>query len=494
MPAEGKISLDASQYQRTLEEVKSKTAKTSDDMTKSVDNFGKSVGKSANAVSALSSEVGSSFGTISKVIGAAVSGPIALLIASIGVAVSVAKNAWDSLTESTEEYSSRLDKVSSLEQKRYKDLVQAQKEEEGYLERLNELSESETHSNEEKDEAVTLIAKLNERYGDLGITIDEVTGKIIGLGNAERKVNEQHKKELMKSLQDQLDAEKAKSDAETTNYFVGGTGSKVLNWLGGKYQSSVDYAEEVKNTPLEKRRDEILGMMRHSQLNKDELDYYSKQLDHLNTMIDLQKRLNSMKETGVETEAEHARVLKESSQKASEQEKARKAKEAEEQKAWEAELARQEEEERKANERASRKAEQDAKIEKQKKENWEQFNVNQAFSLREQAMRASGQGKQADIDSAIWQATQTKGEALTGDEYSRIVEMTKARSELASLQVASPLNYAPRVNSLIARGGSEAPVKMPKVEELQSRTLSNVEKILLTSERILGSIDDWITI
>lgn len=495
MPAEGKISLDASQYQRTLEEVKSQTAKASNDMSRSVNDFGKTVGKAGSAISSLGSEVGSTFGNIGKVISGVVSGPVGFLIASIGVAIATAKKIYDTLTQSSEEYASQLQAMNTLEQNHYKALVQTQKEEDSYLERLNELRGKESLANEEKDEALTLIGLLETKYGDLGVKIDETTGKIVGFGNAQRKVNEEQKKELLRSLENQLDLEQSSSNAETRNYFVGGKGQQASLWLKGDLQGSKDYAEQSINTPIQERRDLYAGILRNAKnLNSDEIDFYRKQVEHFDKIIDLQNRINSLKETGKETEAEHVAVLRERAKAAAEEEAAEQAArdkaEAEEldrqrkqYEGYQAQIQKQAEEERKAHE---------AKMQQEK--SWAEYQQNNERSFRELILRKTGRGQQADIENAVLDATNAKGSDLTGDEYNRIVELTKARYELNNLQSASPVNYAPRVNSLLARGGSEAPVKMPKVEDLQSRTLSSVEKIQVTADRILGSIDDWITI
>jgi hypothetical protein len=77
-----------------------------------------------------------------------------------------------------------------------------------------------------------------------------------------------------------------------------------------------------------------------------------------------------------------------------------------------------------------------------------------------------------------------------------VIERVKMRRALSASMEPSlaPQIFAPRVNDLIARGGSAAPVKMPKVEDLQSRTLSSVDKIGLTANRILNNINEWLTV
>ena len=114
MPATGKITLDASDYKKTLEEVKTKTVTASNDMSKAVKKFGGDVGGAGKAVSALSFEVGSSFGQIGRVIGAVASGPVAIL-AAFGALMAAGVKLWDELTISSEEYQAKLEKQVEME-------------------------------------------------------------------------------------------------------------------------------------------------------------------------------------------------------------------------------------------------------------------------------------------------------------------------------------------------------------------------------------------
>lgn len=58
------------------------------------------------------------------------------------------------------------------------------------LERLQELSVKQNHSNAEIQEAVYIAERLNNAYSGLGLTVDETTGKIIGLSKAFQKMTE----------------------------------------------------------------------------------------------------------------------------------------------------------------------------------------------------------------------------------------------------------------------------------------------------------------
>ena len=59
-----------------------------------------------------------------------------------------------------------------------------------YLERLATINTYETVDNATKQEAIRIIDMLTRKYGDLGLSLDETTGKIIGLTEAIKKQNE----------------------------------------------------------------------------------------------------------------------------------------------------------------------------------------------------------------------------------------------------------------------------------------------------------------
>ena len=80
------------------------------------------------------------------------------------------------------------------------------------LKELAELSEKETLNNGEMEEANRLIKTLTEKYGDLGISIDATTGKIVGMTSATKKMSEAQKAVLQAAL-----ARKARSTSSAVN-------------------------------------------------------------------------------------------------------------------------------------------------------------------------------------------------------------------------------------------------------------------------------------
>jgi hypothetical protein len=70
-----------------------------------------------------------------------------------------------------------------------------------YFKRLAELNQLEKLSNLEKMEAIAIINALTKTYGDLGISIDQATGKIINLNQAFELLKQRDHQQKIKSAE-----------------------------------------------------------------------------------------------------------------------------------------------------------------------------------------------------------------------------------------------------------------------------------------------------
>ena len=69
----------------------------------------------------------------------------------------------------------------------------------GYMDRLIEISRYEEIDNATKQEAIRIISLLTSKYGDLGLSIDSTTGKVLGLVEAIEQFN---KKQIQREVED----------------------------------------------------------------------------------------------------------------------------------------------------------------------------------------------------------------------------------------------------------------------------------------------------
>jgi hypothetical protein len=361
---------------------------------------------------------------------------------------------------------------------------------------LTELASRENKTNEEQDEAATITKLLSERYGDLGISVNKATGEFADLETAIKKINAAQRGQMLDKMADQIAKLQVKSDALAKKHIGGNLFSDIWEGIGLTSNLAQSNREEYLKKDSAGKLAYALDMVNGGAKTEDSIRFWSEQVDTLTEIIDLEKRMDNLRKAGAETEKE---IL---SQKKAISEESRKAQE-EEEAAWESRVAqldeeakRQEEIDRKHGEALQKELEKEQQIVAERKKGAELRRTNDIASLRGMALRATGQDERADIEDAIWAETQAQGVPLDKATKADIAARVKARRALqAAMQNStSPELYAPRVNSLIARGGSSAPVKMPKVEELQSKQLDAQNKTNQIANRILNQMDGWNTI
>lgn len=481
MPATAKITADTSDYEQKIAAVKQKTVNASAEMSRAVNNFGKDVQKAGGVVASVSSEISGSLGQVGKVIGAVAAGPVAILTAAIGAIAAVGVKVWDQLTVSAEEYQNRLEKQVALEEKRLAKMREQQGEEDAYMERLKELSTQESLSNAEKEEAAFLLETLSKRYGDFSASIDETTGKIRGLAEAEIRLNEIQKQQMVKSLENVTKTQGERINKEYENIITPGFWGKLGNafsFNGVNYDVEVNKFRSMGFSNINNQR-EFVNQQFKSATTKEEQDKWYSLLQLIDKQIEDLDKLNNLRKTDEETAKQHAETLK----KNSETEKKAVAEQIAVQKTQNDQNKKYAEEQHRADMAAIRdlealKREQNARAKEQQ-------------SFRSMALRATGQGRQAAREEAVLEAFQRKGSELNADEYRKAVRFADARFGLENPNLLPVQDFTPRVNSLIARGGSDAPVSMPKIEDLQSQTLTNVKTIRELAAKFLTAAESW---
>ena len=481
MPATGKITLDASDYKKTLEEVKTKTVTASNDMSKAVKKFGGDVGGAGKAVSALSSEVGSSFGQIGRVIGAVASGPVAILAAAFGALMAAGVKLWDELTISSEEYQAKLEKQVEMEEKRMAKLREQQSEEDSYMERLKQLSTQESLSNAEKEEAAFLLETLSKRYKDFSAEIDEATGKITGLTEAEMKLNELQKQQKIKQLETVTQTNSKRIEKEYENIITPGFWGKLGNafsFNGVNYGVEVDKFRSMGFSNINDQRNFVYSKFNGS-TTKEEQDQWYALLQLIDKQIEDLEKLKSLRKTDEETVKEHAETMK----KSSETERKEIDSQAAAWKSYNDDRVKAEQEARRSDAAAERALNEFLREEHAKQKEQQSF--------RSMALKAVGLGGQAAREEALLEAEYRNGGPLAGDQYDQVVRFANAKFRLENFQFNAPQDFAPRVNSLVARGGSDAPVSMPKIEDLQAQTLTNVKTIKDLAAKFLSAAEAW---
>ena len=494
MAAVGKITLDKSEYVRQINEVKSLTVNATDEMSKGFKTYGTEVNKAGIAMRFVSAELGGQIVSLGRAFQVLAAGKIAVVVAAIGAAFVGLKKAIDQTTVSMKEQSQILDARIQAGNKELEQLRARQSEEDGYIERLSELSERENKTNEEQTEAAKLTKILTDRYADLGLSVDKTTGEFTDLEAAIRKLNAAQREQALDKLAEQIAMLQSKSDALAKQHIGGNLVSNIYEALGGTSLLAQSNREEYVKGTTEQKLD-YAKRARDSATTEDNIRFWAEQVDALTEIKNLEERMDKLKKRGAETDKEIAEQAKKTSEDAAN--------------AAKKELA---DVERLANAEAQREAEREKNVQKEMQDYAKRLNEeeklakankkrldDQRVNLRFMAMDALGMKEQSAVDSALFAEANARGTSVAALDHETVKTVTNTTLQRLALENAmqastSPEMYAPRVNSLIARGGSSAPVKMPKVEELQSKQLNVLERTSRIANQILRNTEDWNTI
>lgn len=321
MAAVGTVTLKTEQYETMLEKIKQKTESASGSMSQSMGKVGSQLGKAGGVLKSLGASIGSSFGALSSIISGITAGPLAAFSAAIGAAVALGAEIWDKMTMSASEYAAELERVSREAEKTHQSMMKQMDEDAGYMDRLAELAKKENLSNEAKTEAAALIQMLTSRYGDLGIEIDAVTGRITGMDAAQDKFLQKQREMKSASLQRQIDA----SEKSTTSKAMTATngmaiGEETLQKFGLSWRGMSDARATVagvfNNEPLEKQLEFATKMRDDVSKTKDDKANWQAVIDELLKRMDLRDQKKMLEDTSYETEAKAAAAARRKTQEA----------------------------------------------------------------------------------------------------------------------------------------------------------------------------------
>ncbi|MBR4663275.1 MAG: hypothetical protein IKO93_05320, partial [Lentisphaeria bacterium] len=127
---------------------------------------------------------------------------------------------------------------------------------EAALRELSELSNVEKMSIAQKTEAIALIAKLNKQYGDLGIRIDQVSGKITGLDRAMISKLQKNKDRRLREIDAQIKELSAARDQQDKIISKESAWSRVIQ--GGTEQTQEalqkreDFSKQIRELMIQR--------------------------------------------------------------------------------------------------------------------------------------------------------------------------------------------------------------------------------------------------
>ena len=139
-----------------------------------------------------------------------------------------------------------------------------------YLKQLEQYSSRESLSNTNKAEAKKIIGELTKAYGDLGIKLDETTGKLTGVDSAMIKKAEKDKSQRIKALEAELreiqnenEQQAALRDKAGIPVWFGGNarlgGKDTILAAGKKIEENNKRAGEIRRQLHEERKKDPRG-------------------------------------------------------------------------------------------------------------------------------------------------------------------------------------------------------------------------------------------
>lgn len=311
MAIKAKFSVDNREMKKGLQEVDQQAKKTGANIKSSMENAGKGF-ESVN-------KLGGKLGGVAKNLVEAFTGalsPIGLATAAIAALGTLAVKVWDMMTVSAEEYAMKASNAVEKANKNLEETFKQQEADSSYLERLKELSQAENMSNAMKMEAAELISLLTKRYGDLGISIDMATGKIIGLDEAQRTFLKSQQQMKVDAAQINVNAQKMAVDSATENAI----GKRNINAHVTPFEfgdatksANVNRAEKWNKGGLEGKLEVANDMMQNATTSKN-IEKWQKLALEIEKMIFAQKELNTIVEYGERSEKAYAEALKKRSQ------------------------------------------------------------------------------------------------------------------------------------------------------------------------------------
>ena len=538
MPTVCKITLDAAEYKKELNDVvaRSKAAQTelsknsvqgTQAAGKAADQFGQKISKAGGIMSAFGSQAGGKFSGLGQVIGS-LGSPITLITTAVGALTAVtmdflrkgisgAQEAADAAQKNAEAIR---ESAAAAEQQRQKNEANW-KSLKSLKDSLDILSVTEKASNAQKTEAVRLIGLLSKSYGDLGISIDEATGRMQGFDKAYAAALEKDRQNRLNAMKGEY--KELESEIARNNEIIGGFWSSkndVANAQGNiqnatkrmaelapqihaleKSNPGKDYTTAAKSAELDRKQNTFDSA--YDQLKEEEQKLKYQQLINEGRIKEANalKLINDAKKQGMELEKSDAEWIAERQGKVRmdsyyENEMDSLATKKREQELINAGLDEEAEKLRIIMELEKQGAEvSDDKVDKIMHERRELKSMQlayglkeQAYGLQNQAMHKVGLGKEADEQKALRDAEKQKGAKLDENETALVKSIADLTYKMGHETLPQLGDLSIKTNSLTSRGGFASGAVMPdkdavnkavaRFNQTQCQLLENIKGLI----------------
>ena len=139
---------------------------------------------------------------------------------------------WNNLTESIDKLTTRGQTAIKVAQRQQQQADKQADSAKSLIKQLEDLNKQESLNIYQQRLADSILAKLNKQYKNLGITLDETTGKYNGLYQAEMKIDAMRRRSQANALQKEIAAQRDVANAALVKTF--GRGIQLDKQVNGK--------------------------------------------------------------------------------------------------------------------------------------------------------------------------------------------------------------------------------------------------------------------
>ena len=494
---------------------------------KAANQLGGEISKAGGIMSAFGSQAGGKIGGLGQLIGALCS-PVAMVTTAVGALATVtmdflrkgisgAQEAADAAQKNAEAIR---ESAAAAEQQRQKNEANW-KSLKSLKDSLDILSVTEKASNAQKTEAVRLIGLLSKSYGNLGISIDGATGRMLGFDKAYAAALEKDRQNRLNAMKGEY--KELESEIARNNEIIGGFWSSkndVANAQGNiqnatkrmaelapqihaldKSNPGKDYTNAAKSAELDRKQNTFDSA--HDQLKNEEQQLKYQQLINEGRIKEANalKLINDAKKQGMELEKSDAEWIAERQGRVRmdsyyENEMDSLARKKREQELINAGLDEEAEKLRIIMELEKQGAEvSDDKVDKIMRERRELKSLQlagslkeQAYGLQNQAMHKVGLGKEADEQKALRDAEKQKGAKLDENETALVKSIADLTYKMGHETLPQLGDLSIKTNSLTSRGGFASGAVMPdkdavnkavaRFNQTQCQLLENIKGLI----------------
>ena len=315
------VTIGGKKINAEVKEIKKNINETANAAKKAGVEGAAAAAKTANGIKNLSTQTKGAIGFIGNMIKGFLT-PWTLIIVAIDLAYKTIKSMYDGLTDSIEELIQKSQLFVKQSEKEISRFNNEKKAVDDLVKSLDELSKKGILNSEEQLRAQGIADRLNKKYKDLKITIDDIIGAIQDWDQAQKKIAVTNDKTEMNLLQQQYEAKKRAVEAlmkDVTgdkNYTFDKAleGRDLFNfwqrnspdtWGPGPTFYQIRQMGALYNSgDITGKRDSLLYFINHFTHDKK----VEAAIDAFNELIDIEEKLNEYNNPGAIVDRANARV------------------------------------------------------------------------------------------------------------------------------------------------------------------------------------------